>query len=132
MSNGLNSQSCGLAVLRIVTGVVFTMHGYQKIHSMHLQGVAGMLSHLGIPMPGVFAVILITVEFLGGILLITGLATRGPAVLLAVDMIVAIITVHMKHGFFAQGGGIELPFTLLGAVICLAIAGGGSFSRKGW
>jgi putative oxidoreductase len=131
MSDGLKWQSCGLTVLRIVVGIVFAMHGYQKIHVFHLQGVAGMLSHLGIPLPTVFAAILITVELVGGILLITGLATRIPAVLLAVDMLVALITVHMKHGFFAQTGGIELPLTLLGTVICLAISGGGAFSRKG-
>lgn len=131
MADGSKMQSCGLTVLRIVVGVVFAMHGWQKIHVFHLAGVSGMLSHLGIPMPTIFAVILITVEFLGGILLITGLATRGPAVLLAVDMLVAIITTHMRHGFFVPNG-IELPFTLLGAVICLAISGGGSFSRKGW
>jgi putative oxidoreductase len=131
MADDSKWQSCGLAVLRIVVGVVFAMHGWQKIHVFHLAGVTGMLSHLGFPMPTVFAVILITVEFLGGILLITGLATRGPAVLLAVDMLVAIITVHMRHGFFVPAG-IELPFTLLGALICLAISGGGSFSRKGW
>ncbi len=131
MIGGSKMQSCGLTVLRIVVGVVFTMHGWQKIHVFHLQGVTGMLSHLGIPLPAVFAVILTAVEFLGGILLITGLATRIPSVLLAIDMLVAIITVHMKHGFFAPTG-IELPLTLLGAVICLAISGGGSFSRKGW
>ena len=131
MADGTKWQSCGLAVLRIAVGVVFAMHGWQKIHVFHLAGVTGMLSHLGIPMPTVSAVVLITVEFLGGILLITGLATRGPAVLLSVDMIVAITTVHMKNGFFVPNG-IEFPFTLLGALICLAISGGGSFSRKGW
>jgi putative oxidoreductase len=131
MIGGSKLESCGLAVLRIVVGVVFAMHGWQKIHVFHLAGVTGMLSHLGFPLPTVFAVILIAVEFVGGILLITGLATRIPAVLLAIDMLVAIITVHMKHGFFVPAG-IELPLTLLGAVICLAISGGGSFSRKGW
>jgi putative oxidoreductase len=131
MSNGLKAESCGLAVLRIVVGVVFAMHGWQKIHVFHLAGVTGMLSHLGFPLPTVFAVILIAVEFLGGILLITGLATRIPAVLLAIDMLVALITVHMRHGFFVPAG-IEFPLTLLGAVICLALSGGGSFSRKGW
>ena|SRR5713101_1498265 len=131
MSDGLKSQSCGLTVLRIVVGVVFAMHGYQKIHVFHLAGVTGMLSHLGIPLPGVFAVILIAVELLGGILLITGLATRIPAALLAVDMLVAIITVHMKNGFFGPGG-FEFPLTLLAAVICLALSGGGAFSRKGF
>ena len=132
MSDGLKLQACGLTVLRIVVGIVFAMHGYQKVHVFHLQGVTGMLSHLGIPLPAVFAVILTVVELVGGILLITGLATRIPAVLLAIDMLVALITVHMKHGFFAQTGGIELPLTLLGAVICLAISGGGAFSRKGF
>lgn len=132
MADGTKWQPCGLAVLRIVVGVVFAMHAWQKIHVFHLQGVTGMLSHLGIPLPMVFAVILMAVESLGGILLITGLATRIPAVLLAIDMLVAIITVHMHHGFFAQTNGIELPLTLLGALICLALSGGGSFSRKGW
>jgi len=131
MSEGPKLQSCGLAVLRIVVGIVFAMHGWQKIHVFHLAGVTGMLSHLGIPLPGFFAAVLITVELIGGLLLITGLATRIPAVLLAIDMLVAIITVHMKHGFFVPAG-IELPFTLLGAVICLAMSGGGSFSRKAW
>jgi putative oxidoreductase len=132
MSDGLKSQSGGLTVLRIVVGIVFAMHGYQKIHVFHLQGVTGMLSHLGIPLPAVFAVILTVVELVGGILLISGLATRIPSVLLAIDMLVALITVHMHHGFFAQTGGIELPLTLLGAVICLALSGGGAFSRKGF
>jgi putative oxidoreductase len=131
MSDGPKLQSCGLTVLRIVVGIVFAMHGYQKVHVFHMQGVTGMLSHLGIPLPAVFAVILTVVELVGGILLITGLATRIPAALLAIDMLVAIITVHMKHGFFAPGG-IELPLTLLGGVTCLAISGGGSFSQKGW
>ena len=57
------------------------------------------------------------------------LATRGPAVQLSVDMLVALITVHMKNGFFVPSG-IEFPLTLLAALICLAISGGGSFSRK--
>src|SRR5260370_39813283 len=97
MSDGLKLQSCGLTVLRIVVGIVFAMHGYQKVHVFHLQGVTGMLSHLGIPLPAVFAVILIAVELVGGILLITCLATRIPASLLAIDMLVALLTCHMKH-----------------------------------
>jgi putative oxidoreductase len=132
MSNGLKSQSWGQTVLRVVTGIVFAMHGYQKIHTFHIQGVTGMLSHLGIPLPAVFAVILIVVELVGGILLISGLATRIPAALLAIDMVVAILTVHIKHGFFAQTGGYEFPLTLLAATVCLAISGGGTLSRKGF
>jgi putative oxidoreductase len=46
-----------------------------------------------------------------------------------VDMIVAILTFHAKHGFFSPMG-IELPLTLLAASICLVLAGGGAFSLK--
>jgi putative oxidoreductase len=104
------------------------MHGYQKFFKFGFHGVAGMLARLGIPLPAFFAVILMLVEFVGGILLITGLATRIPAALLCIDMLVAISTVHIKNGFFSPG--VEFPLTLLAASICLALAGGGAVSLE--
>lgn len=121
-------QSFGLTVLRIVVGIIFLAHGYQKLFNFGFHGVAGMFGHLGVPIPAVFAVIVTLVEFVGGILLITGLATRIPALLLAIDMIVAILLVHAKRGFFNTSGGVEFPLVLLAATICLALAGGGAVS----
>lgn len=120
-------QSFGLAVLRIVVGVVFLAHGYQKLFKVGIQGVAGMFGHFGIPASGVAAVVVTLIEFVGGILLVTGLATRIPAALLAIDMLVAVLVVHMKHGFFGPMG-VEFPLTLLAATICLALSGGGAAS----
>lgn len=127
MSSSL--QSYGLTVLRVVVGIVFLVHGYQKLFKFGFHGVAGMLGHLGIPLPAFFAVVVTLVEFVGGILLITGVATRIAAGLVAIDMIVAILAVHLKNGFF-NPNGFEFPLTLLAATICLAIAGGGAFSLK--
>ena len=124
-----NSQSLGLAILRIVVGIVFLAHGYQKLFNFGFHGVGGMLGHMGVPLPMLFAVILTLVEFVGGILLVTGLATRIPAALLAIDMIVAILLVHLKHGFF-NPAGFEFPLTLLAATVCLVLAGGGAASLK--
>lgn len=123
-----STQAYGLTVLRIVIGIVFLMHGYQKFFQMRIHGVTGMFSHLGIPLPAIAAVVVTLVEFVGGILLITGIATRLPAALLSADMVVAILLVHLKKGFFNPG--YEFPLTLLAACICLLLSGGGALSVK--
>jgi putative oxidoreductase len=123
-------EALGLAILRIVVGVIFFAHGYQKLFKIGFHGVTGFFGHAGIPLPALSAAIVILVEIVGGFLLITGLATRIPAGLNAVDMIVAIGVVHARHGFFGQGGGFEFPLALLGATLCLALAGGGAASVK--
>jgi putative oxidoreductase len=127
MSFGL--QSYGLTVLRVVVGVVFLVHGYQKLFTFGIHGVAGMFGHMGIPLPAFFAVVVTLVEFVGGLLLIVGVATRVAAAFIAVDMLGAILFVHAKHGFF-NPGGVEFPLTLLSAAVCLTLAGGGALSLK--
>ncbi len=119
-------SSCGPTVLRVVVGIVFAAHGWQKIH-MGVHGVAGFLGMIGIPVPVVAATVLFAVEFLGGIALILGLATRWVSLLLAFDMLVAILAVHLKNGFF-NPQGFEFPLVLLAAAISLVLTGGGSAS----
>lgn len=118
----------GLVILRVVVGIVFAMHGWQKLTEMGLGGVSGFFGSLGIPAPMLMAVIVIFVELVGGIALILGVGTRIAAALLAITMVVAILTVHMPNGFFASNGGYELPLALLGATLFLALIGPGSMS----
>lgn len=126
----LNLQSQGLTVLRVVVGIVFLAHGYQKLFLMHFHGVAGMFAHIGVPLPAISSVVVTLVEFCGGIALILGLFTRIFATLLAIDMLSAILLVHARHGFFSSTGGVEFPLTLLAASVCLAVAGGGAFAAN--
>lgn len=125
----LSLQSWGLAVLRVVVGIVFAVHGYQKLFTLGIHGVAGMLGQMGIPLAGFFAVVVTLVEFVGGILLLLGVSTRIAAAFIACDMIVAILAVHLKNGFF-NPRGFEFPLTLLASAICLMLAGGGALSLK--
>jgi putative oxidoreductase len=125
-----STQACGLTILRITVGIIFLVHGYQKLFHMGFHGVAGMFSHFGIPFPLASAVVVTLVEFLGGVLLVAGLGTRIAAALIAADMVGAIGFVHLKHGFGNQNMGFEYPLTLLAAALCLTLSGGGAFSLK--
>ena len=126
MNTGLNLRSWGLTLLRLVVGVIFIMHGWQKL-SMGFHNVAGFLGALGIPLPTLAAVVLTIVELLGGIALILGVLTRYVAALLAIDMLVALILVHIKGGFFVPNG-VEFPLLLLVANLNLILAGPGALS----
>jgi putative oxidoreductase len=130
MNNPSRLHSCGITFLRIVVGVIFVMHGWQKL-SMGFQNVAGFLASLHIPLPTLAAVVLTVVELLGGIALILGVLVRYVAPLLAIDMLVALILVHVKNGFFAQHAGVEFPLLLLAATVNLTLAGAGSLSLSG-
>lgn len=116
----------GLAVLRIVTGVIFAAHGYQKFFLMGIDGTTGFFTQLGVPLPGIAAVLVATLELGGGLALIAGLFTRFIAVPLAFDMATAIFLFHAKNGFFVPG--VEFVLLLMAAAITLALAAPGSLS----
>jgi putative oxidoreductase len=120
----------GILPLRLVVGLVFIVHGGQKLFGFGLADTAGFLGSLGIPLPMVVATVVIVVELLGGLALLAGAATRIAALALAGDMLVAILTVHARQGFFVPHG-VEFVLTLFGACLTLAVLGAGSFSVDG-
>jgi putative oxidoreductase len=119
----------GLTILRIVVGIVFVAHGAQKIFVQGLGAVSGFLGSLGVPLPSVAAVVVAGVEFLGGLALIAGFYTRYASALLAVNMLVAIVLVHLQAGLFLPKG-YEYALTLLAASLALLLDGPGRAALK--
>jgi putative oxidoreductase len=116
----------GQLVLRLVVGATFLAHGVDKLADP--AGTEQFFVSLGIPAAGMMGPFVSVTETVGGALLIAGLATPLVGLALAGDMLVAVLTAHIGHGFFASDGGPELPLLLGGASLALALMGAGRFS----
>src|SRR5258707_14372638 len=106
----LNSlQPLGLLVLRLSLGLIFFTHGYPKLaHSG--AGMQGFFVEHGLP--GYFVYISGVMEVFGALLLVLGLFTRAAALLLAIEMGVAIWKVHSTGSYLAVHN-YEFPLAML-------------------
>jgi putative oxidoreductase len=125
-----------LAMLRIVLGIVFFAHGAQKMlgwfggpgfsTTMQLFGEMGV--------PSLLAFLAIAAEFFGGLALVFGLLGRVAALGIGINMLVAITTVHLQHGFFMnwagsqQGEGFEYHLLVIAISLAVLIKGSGAMS----
>ena len=116
-----------LLLVRVALGVVFVMHGWQKLTTIGHAGFAGMLASMGVPFPAAFAAIVLAVELGGGLAILAGLLARPAGLLLAVNMLVAGSLVHLKNGFFLPNG-FEFTFVLMLLSLAITAAGAGAYS----
>jgi len=126
------SVDLGILIIRVLFGAALAAHGAQKLFDWfggyRLKGTGGFFEQLGFR-PGVpFAAAAGLSEFGGGVLLTLGLFTPFGAAAVLSAMLVAIVSVHLKNGFFAMGNGFELPFLYAVAAFALAFTGPGAFS----
>jgi putative oxidoreductase len=133
----VTENSFAITILRIVLGIVFFAHGAQKMLGWFGgYGFSGTMGHFTntLHIPAVFAFLAIAAEFFGGLGLIVGLLTRIAAFGIAVNMVVAVLTVHVHVGFFMnwtgaqKGEGFEYHLLVLAMTLLLMIKGGGAAS----
>ncbi len=124
-------------ILRVLLGVVFFPHGMQKLFGWFggygFSGTYGFFTgSMGVP--ALFAVLAILAEGLGSLGLITGLLTRIAALGITANMLVAVLMIHHKFGFFMNwdgkqaGEGIEYHLLAIAIGVALMIRGGGKWS----
>lgn len=121
------AQNIGKLILRMTLGVVFLSHGLPKL----LGGASGMgefLSQLGVPLAGVVAWSVASLEVAGGAFLLLGVLVTPAAVLLALHMFAGIVLVHGGNGWYVVGpgqGGTEFNVVLIAGLLALILTGEG-------
>ena len=125
-------MSIGLLLLRLVVGLTLAAHGTQKLFGWFggggVDATAGAFEQLGFVPGKRGAVMAGLAETGGGVLLALGAATPVAAAMVLGVMVVAIVSVHLKQGFFATQGGYEYALVLGIAALSLAFTGPGPLS----
>lgn len=124
----LSRINFSLLMIRMVTALVFFMHGYQKLFDDGFATTRDNFDAMGVPLPAVTSVLVIILELVGGVLLFGGVYTRFVGMLFTIQMIGAFFIVHLEYGFFVANGGFELVLLLATVSFALVIAGGGQYS----
>ena len=122
---------------RLTLGIVMFPHGAQKVLGWFGgYGFSGTMNFFTGQMhiPALFAFFAIAAEFAGSLGLITGFLSRIAAFGIAVNMVVAVVTVHGANGFFMnwfgnqKGEGFEYHLLAIGLALIVMIAGAGKAS----
>ncbi len=118
-------------ILRVALGALVLLHGVAKLKG-GLGPIEGMLQAHSVP--GFFASAVLIGEVLAPLMLLIGFHARIGAVLVAINMLVAVFLVHMNQldQLNAQGGwALELQAMFLASAVALALLGPGRYSVNG-
>jgi putative oxidoreductase len=120
---------------RLALGAIFVKSGLQKL--LGLSAFAASLAQRGIPASSTWAVIGATVEFVGGILIVSGLRTREASLLMILFVIVATGISHRFWEFAeaarrAQESQFFKNLAIIGGFLLLFVTGSGRYSLDGW
>ena len=113
---------------RITLGAIFIAHGWQKFNEWTIAGTSDSFAQMGVPLADIAAPVATFIELIGGALLILGALTPIVGFLLAVNVIGALIIVHLVPTPFVDQGGWELVAALAAGALLIAAAGPGRLS----
>jgi len=121
----------GKLLLRVVLAALLLFHGVSKLIG-GVGFITGMLDKAGLP--GAFGYLVYVGEVVAPLLILFGLYTRAAALVVAINMVVALLLVHTSQFFTMSdtgGWALELQGMYLGGALVVALLGAGRYSLGG-
>lgn len=132
MARSATGEDLGKLILRLGLGVMIIFHGVAKV----LTGpgmIVGIVAKAGLPPP--VAYLVYVGELLAPLLVIAGVWTRPAALVIAINIVVAVWLVHMKQFFTLDPGtggwALELQGFYFVTALAIALLGAGRYSMGG-
>jgi len=126
------SASLGLLVIRLVLGLTFAAHGAQKLFGWFgghgLAGTGAFLESMGAKPGKLLAALAGLAEFGGGLVFAAGFLTPLAAAVITFVMVVAIVTVTGKNGYWITANGSEYNYAIIAVAVGVALTGPGAYS----
>jgi putative oxidoreductase len=118
-------------LIRLIVGAVFLSEGIQKFLFPDALGV-GRFAKIGIPIPDIMAPFVGVWEIVCGVLFLLGLLTRFAALIMIINMLVAISTtkvpILLKSGFWSMAHEARTDWSMLLGSVFLLVVGAGRWS----
>jgi putative oxidoreductase len=117
------SASQAAILLRVTVATLLIIHGISRILHDGVGGFGSFLDAQGFPAGTVIAWGITLFEIAGGLLMALGYYTRWIAAAFILELIMGIVLVHAKHGWFVVGGGsngVEYSVLLITCLVVIA------------
>jgi putative oxidoreductase len=126
-----STDDTGKLILRAALAIILLFHGYAKLTG-GIGFVGDMLAKAGAP--AALGYLVYVGEVIAPLMILAGIFTRPAALVVAINMVVAVLLVHTGQFFtLAQTGGwaLELQGMFFVAALAVALLGAGRYSLGG-
>ncbi len=114
----------GVAVVRIIAGVILVVAGWGKL-SGGIDQFTGNLAQMGFPAPEVLAPLVVAFELVGGLLILVGLGARWLGIVMVAQFLIIAFYLQLPNRGF---GGARLDLLMAAVGLMLILAGAGKLS----
>jgi putative oxidoreductase len=124
-------QDFAKLILRLALGILILLHGLAKLNG-GLAGIVGLVEAQGLP--GFLGYAVLIGEIIAPLMVLLGFHARIGGLLIAINMLVAVVLMHMGQlgSLNGQGGWeLELQGMFFAVAVALALLGPGRFSVNG-
>jgi putative oxidoreductase len=125
------SDELGKLILRVTLAVLILLHGIAKVIG-GIGPVTGLLAKTG--MPAALGYVVYIGEVVAPLMVLLGIWTRIGALIIAINMTVAVLLAHTAEFFtLSKTGGwaLELQAMFFVAAVAIALLGAGRYSLGG-